>query len=63
LGGLDQNAQLRVRNLQGQLLYNQSLIIPNNRVIEYDLSLYLPGVYLFEITGETLSNQVKVIKN
>ena len=63
LGGLDQNAQLRVRNLQGQLLYNQSLIIPNNRVIEYDLSLYLPGVYLLEITGETLSNQVKVIKN
>lgn len=63
LGGLDQNVQLRVRNLQGQLLYNQSLIIPNNRVIEYDLSLYPPGVYLLEITGETLSNQVKVIKN
>jgi len=32
-------------------------------VIEHDLSLYPSGVYLLEITGETLSNQVKVIKN
>ena len=63
LGGLDQNAQLRVRNLQGQLLYNQLLVIPNNRVIEHNLSLYPSGVYLLEITGETLSNQLKVIKN
>jgi len=63
MGGLDQRAQLRIRNLQGQLLYNQLLVIPNNRVIEYDLSLYPSGVYLLEITGETLSNQLKVIKN
>ena len=63
VSGNDTKALLRVRNLQGQLLLNNTLEIPSNRVIEYSFAKYPSGVYLVELTGESIKKQLKVVKN
>ena len=62
VSGSDTSTLLTVRNLQGQVLFSQELSVPNTRVIEYSFGRYPQGVYLIELSGNSVKKQLKVVK-
>lgn len=62
VSGSDTSTLLTVRNLQGQVLFNRELSVPNSRVIEYSFGRYPQGVYLIELSGTSIKKQLKVVK-
>lgn len=62
VGGSDHSAQLTIRNAAGELLQQQEITIPSNRVSAIDLSGFSDGIYLLELRGPTVKSTHKLIK-
>lgn len=62
VGGSDPLAQLTIRNTAGELLRQQEITIPSNRVLVIDLSGFSNGFYLLELRGRTVQSTHKLIK-
>ena len=62
VGGSDKKVSFSVVNLQGQQLLRELVAIPSSRVVEYELSNYPSGVYIFTFQGDTVDRQFKVVK-
>lgn len=62
VSGKDRDVQLSVRNTMGQTVHAEALDVPYNRVVHFNLSRQPAGVYFINLEGETVSKQLKVIK-
>ena len=62
VSGKDRNVQLSVRNTMGQTVHAETLDVPYNRVVHFNLGRQPAGVYFMNLEGETIRKQLKVIK-
>lgn len=64
LEGLNQNAQLKIFNANGQEIYFEKLVSSNkNNFVSIDFSKYSNGIYLLQITNNEKVFSKKLIKN
>ena len=62
VSGKDRSVALSVRNTMGQTVHSETLDVPYNRVVNFNLGPQPAGVYFINLEGETVRKQLKVIK-
>jgi len=62
VSGKDRSVTLSVLNTMGQAVHRETLDVPYNRVINFNLGRQPAGVYFINLEGETVRKQLKVIK-
>jgi glycosidase len=62
VGGVDELVAISISDLNGRLHHINEYQIPANRVVELDLSNYISGVYIIQLSSKTLQSNLKVIK-
>ena len=62
VAGMDQSIKTVLRNLSGNTRIQQEVSVPQNRVIELDLTQLPTGVYVLMLSGETVRTKEKIIK-
>jgi len=62
VGGVDTKVDISIRDLNGRLHHLKEYQIPANRVVELDLSNYISGIYLIQMSSKTVQSNLKVIK-
>ena len=62
VGGSDTEAQLRLSNMNGSVIFNKTVQVPRNRVTTMNLSNLRSGIYILQISGTTVNQKIKVIK-
>jgi hypothetical protein len=62
VSGKDRSVALSVRNTMGQTVHSETLDVPYNRVVNFNLGRQPAGVYFINLEGETVRKQLKVIK-
>ena len=62
VSGKDRSVALSVRNTMGQTVHSETLDVPYNRVVNFNLGRQPAGVYFINLEGETIRKQLKVIK-
>jgi len=62
VAGVDQSVSAVLRDLSGNTRIQQEMSVPQNRVIELDLTQLPTGVYVLMLSGETVRTTEKIIK-
>ena len=62
VAGIDQSIKTELRDLSGNTRIQQEMSVPQNRVIELDLTQLPTGVYVLMLSGETVRTTEKIIK-
>jgi hypothetical protein len=62
VAGIDQSINTKLWDLSGNIRIQQEVKVPQNRVIELDLTQLPSGVYVLTISGETVRTTEKIIK-
>ena len=62
LAGLDNEVTVTITTLSGQILSTISKSIPEERILELNVSPYPKGIYLVHLKGKTINETIKVIK-
>ena len=62
VGGSDTEAQLRLSNMNGSVIFKKNVQVPRNRVTTMNLSNLRSGIYILQISGTTVNQKIKVIK-
>jgi len=62
VAGVDQSVSAELRDLSGNTRIQQEMSVPQNRVIELDLTQLPTGVYVLMLSGETVRTTEKIIK-
>lgn len=62
VAGLDQSISLVLRDLSGGVRINRHAQVPQNRVIELDLTPFPSGIYVLMLSGQTIRSSEKIIK-
>ena len=62
VGGSDTEAQLRLSDMNGSVIFNKNVQVPRNRVTTLNLSNLRSGIYILQISGKTVNHKIKVIK-
>lgn len=63
ISGKDEQARLTIRNLSGSVLYDEIKGINGERTLNINLEDFSTGLYFIEITGKTIKQYSKIIKN
>lgn len=63
VGGIDEDVNFVVRNLQGISIDRFSRKLKGNREVSIDIGNYANGVYFVEVLSPTVSQTAKIIKN
>ena len=62
VAGVDQSVNVVLRDLSGNTRIQQEMSVPQNRVIELDLTQLPTGVYVLMLSAETVRTTEKIIK-
>jgi len=62
VGGSDTEAQLKLSDMNGSVIFNKNVQVPRNRVTTLNLSNLRSGIYILQISGKTVNQKIKVIK-
>jgi subtilisin family serine protease len=62
VAGLDNEVTLTITTLSGQMVSTISKSIPEERILDLNLSSYPTGLYLVHLKGKTINETIKVIK-
>jgi hypothetical protein len=62
VAGQDTEVEIAIYDLQGKMNARANHKIDSMRMVSLDLSLYMTGTYLLEVTGRTVQQQVKLMK-
>ena len=63
ISGKDEQARLTIRSLSGSVLYDEIKGINDERTLNINLEDFTTGLYFIEITGKTIKQYSKIIKN
>ncbi|MGA1385231.1 MAG: T9SS type A sorting domain-containing protein, partial [Flavobacteriaceae bacterium] len=62
VAGLDQSISIIIRDLSGGVRINRHVQVPQNRVVELDLTEFPSGIYLMTLSGQTIRSSEKILK-
>ena len=62
IGGQDREVQITMFNLNGSQVVSMHLQPDANRLVKLDLSAVSTGIYLVQVHGNTVNQQVKIVK-
>ncbi|MFM1888407.1 MAG: hypothetical protein RL501_694, partial [Bacteroidota bacterium] len=62
VGGTDEKVDVALYDLAGNTVMSKSQNVPQNRVFDIDLSGLPSGIYVVSLSGNTVSSQIKIIK-
>jgi hypothetical protein len=62
VGGQEDVVDIRISDILGNNIYFDKVKVPNNRVVEADISNAKVGIYLVEIKGKSFVQYDKIIK-
>jgi hypothetical protein len=62
VAGQDREVEIGLYDLQGKMFARALHKVDSMRMVSLDLSSYVTGTYLLEVTGQTVQQQVKLMK-
>ncbi|MEY3600717.1 MAG: hypothetical protein RLZZ463_1494 [Bacteroidota bacterium] len=62
VAGLDQSISIIIRDLSGGVRINRHVQVPQNRVVELDLTEFPSGIYLMTLSSQTIRSSEKILK-
>jgi hypothetical protein len=62
VAGRDREVEIGLYDLQGKVYARAQHVVDAMRMVSLDLSSYVTGTYLLEVTGQTVQQQVKLVK-
>ena len=63
VGGEDTEVSVVILDLSGHRLYSGTMPVPPSRDIALNLEAYTTGIYVIQLTGNSINTSLKVIKN
>jgi len=63
VGGHDQDVEIQLFNLQGERISMEYRQPDTNRLVKMLVGTLKSGIYLVQVKGNTVNQQVKIVKN